>query len=226
MDNKEKYIVIIGDIIESKKIESRNEVQLHLKNILNEINKDYKVHIASEFKITLGDEFQGLLKNSNHIMDIISKIEISMDPIEFRFGIGIGNITTYINFYNTSEIDGPAYHRARKMIENIEGKKLLYKKSYSNILICRGENSILTDELLNSTLSVCTALKSKWTDRQKEIIYSYLLNDENQYKAASALSVGQPSMNKALNNARFHTYNSAINTIKIFLDDEIGVYND
>ena len=219
------YYAIIGDIINSKKINDRLETQEKLKLFLEEINLYYKNDIAANFIITLGDEFQGLLKNKNNVMKIICEIEMAITPIELRFGIGIGDISTDINFDNSSEIDGPAYHRARKMIKEIESRKFQYTERHSNIMICSEENNIEIDELLNSILSVCTALKSKWTDRQKEIIYAYLSNDENQYKAAHILNIGQPSVNKALNNARFYSYKSAIDTVNSFLSKERGEPN-
>lgn len=143
-----------------------------------------------------------------------------MDPVELRFGIGIGDITTEINLNNSLEIDGPAYHRARKIIKEIKNKNSQYTEPHSNIMICSAEENIELDTLLNSILSVCSALKSKWTYRQKEIIYAYLSNDENQYKTASTLDIGQPSVNKALRNARFYSYKSAIDTVSSFLSKE------
>lgn len=222
----DKYVAIIGDIVDSKKINNRKVIQRKFKNVLTDINVKYSEDIASKFTITLGDEFQGLLKNRNNIMKIICEIEMAMTPIELRFGIGIGSISTDINFDNSSEIDGSAYYRARKMIKEIESKKFQYAERHSNIMICSEENNIEIDELLNSILSVCTALKSKWTDRQKEIIYAYLSNDENQYKAAKFLNIGQPSVNKALSNARFYSYKSAIDTVNSFLSKERGGPND
>lgn len=216
----DKYVAIIGDIMESKKIIDRKITQQKFKSILSDINLKYSEDIISKFTITLGDEFQGLLKSRNNIMNIIREIEMSMSPVELRFGIGIGDISTDINLDNSSEIDGSAYHRARKMIEQIQNIESQYTEKDSNIMICSDENNIEIDGLLNSILSVCTALKSKWTDRQREIIYAYLLNEENQYKAAYALNIGQPSVNKALNNARFYSYKSAIETVNSFLGKE------
>ena len=153
-------------------------------------------------------------------MKIISEIEMEMSPIELRFGIGIGDVSTDINFDNSSEIDGSAYHRARKMIKELESIKSQYTERQANIMICSEIYNLEIDELLNSILSMCTALKSKWTDRQKEIIYAYLSNDENQYKAADILNIGQSSVNKALNKARYYSYKSAIDTVSSFLGKE------
>ena len=222
----DKYVAIIGDIVDSKKIIERKAIQHRFKAVLSDINDNYAVNIASRFTITLGDGFQGLLNNRNHIMKIRSEIELKMAPVELRFGVGIGDISTDIIFDNSLEIDGPAYHRARKVIKEIVSKESQYTVPHSNVMICSEDKNKEIDELINSILSVCTALKSKWTDRQKEIIYAYLSHDENQYKAADILNISQPSVNKALNNARFYTYKSAINTVSSFLSKKRGDRND
>ena len=222
--NYENYVAIIGDIIESKVKKDRNDIQQKLKKVLNDINLKYSNDIASKFKITLGDEFQGLLKSKNNILKIILEIEIQLAPVKIRFGIGIGEINTDINFNDSSEIDGPAYHRARKMINDIEIKKSQYTEPHFDIMLCSNEKNIEIDKLINSIFSVCTALKSKWTDRQKEIIYTYISNGENQYKAAEILGITQSSVNKALNNAKFYTFISALDTVSNFLSIN-GVYN-
>lgn len=213
----DNYVAIIGDIIDSKKIEDRKGVQQRFRAVLSNINVKYSEDIVALFSITLGDEFQGLLRNRGNIINIITEIEMGMAPIQLRFGVGIGDIDTDIQMRHSAEVDGPAYHRARKMVEEIESKRSQYTARSSHIMICSHENNVEIDELLNSILSVCTALKLKWTSRQVEIIYTYLLNDENQYKTAKALNIGQPSVNKALNNANFYTYRSAMNTVSTFL---------
>lgn len=151
---------------------------------------------------------------------------MAMSPIELRFGVGIGEIHTDIDFNNSSEVDGPAYHRARKMVEEIESKKIQYTKRDSNIMVCSEVGNMEVDELLNSLFSICSALKSKWTTRQGEIIYAYHSNDENQYKAALVLDISQPSVNKALNNARYYSYKSAMDTANSFLSKERKELND
>lgn len=70
----EKYIVIIGDMKNSKKIQDRNKVQEKLKSVLKEINKKYKTDIASKIMITLEDEFQGILYNGTEVLTIIEEI--------------------------------------------------------------------------------------------------------------------------------------------------------
>ncbi|NLC40912.1 MAG: hypothetical protein GX763_08370 [Clostridiaceae bacterium] len=224
--NYEKYIAIIGDMVDSKKIVDRKTAQQKYKDILSEINHKYEKDIAARFTITLGDEFQGLLKNKNNIMNIILEIEIAMAPIDMRFGIGIGDINTDINFNLSKEIDGTAYHRARRMVEEIKVSQSRHAERESNIMICSIDENIEIDKLLNSILSVCTVLKSRWTERQKVIIQAYLMNEENQYKTAQSLNINQASVSKALNNANFYSFKSAIDNIASFLSNESEKEND
>ncbi|MDD4541660.1 MAG: SatD family protein [Eubacteriales bacterium] len=216
----DKYVAIIGDIVDSKRLKDRKATQQKYKDILSDVNLKYSEDIAAKFSITLGDEFQGLLKNRSNIMKIISEIEMAMSPVEMRFGIGIGDINTDINFDNSREIDGTAYHRARRMIEEVKGIRSQHAGRDASLMICSEDENEEIDELLNSILSVCTALKSKWTERQKEIIQAYLLNEENQYKAAKYLDIGQSSVSKALNNARFYSFKAALDNVNSFLGRE------
>lgn len=211
------YIAIIGDIVDSKKIANRNEVQSKYKEAIENINKKYNEDIEAKFSISLGDEFQGLLKTGENVINIITDIELALHPVKIRFGIGVGDVNTNINKESTFEVDGSAYHRARKMIGSIEDKKNRNTESYSNILISSSDDKVDIDELLNTILSVSSALKSKWTDRQIEIISAYLENEKNQYQTASALNISQPSVYKSLNKSRYYTYEAAMDKVSEYL---------
>ena len=111
-------VAIIGDIVDSKKINEhkRNEYQNILREVLIDINTTYKNEISSNFIITLGDEFQGLLKSSKHLFDILELIQFKMDAVKIRFGVGLGKIYTEIDPTSSIGSDGPAYHRARNSL--------------------------------------------------------------------------------------------------------------
>lgn len=114
-----RYVAMIGDIKESKKIDGRNMVQEKLNHILNHINERYSSDISAKFVITLGDEFQGLLSVNDHLLEIIKYIQREMYPVRLRFGIGIGEIYTDIFHEAAIGADGPAYYAAREAIEGL-----------------------------------------------------------------------------------------------------------
>lgn len=211
------YAAIIGDIKDSRNLSNREEVQKQFRSVLQTINETYAEDIVAEFVITLGDSFQGLVKNKRVILPILFEIELAMSPVDFRFGIGLGEISTPIQRENSSGMDGTAYHRARQMIDTIEENESKYTTSETNALICSGAGYQPTDNLLNAVLSLGTALKSKWTQRQKEIMFTYFSHGENQYKTADALKIGQSSVNKALNAAKYYTYRTALSQASLFL---------
>lgn len=218
---KKEYIAIIGDINDSRLIENRENIQNKLLKTLDQINEKYKDHLASNFSISMGDSFQGLLKLQAPFIEILSNIEYAMMPVEIRFGIGIGELSTNLDPSNSQLNDGPVYHRARKTIERIEEMEKQYATRKTNILLLSADEETSVDRLINAVFSLNTAIKSKWTDRQKEIIKTYLGNNENQYETANALDVGQSSISKALKSTHFYTYKSALSDVQNYMKSRI-----
>ncbi len=216
MEKSKNYVALMGDLINSKELEHRNEVQKQLKNALTKINQRYSEEIASDFMITLGDEFQGLLLSKKSILPILNDIEQELHPYRLRFGIGEGPISTDI-LERCSEIDGVAFHRARKMIQTIKESTSRHNRAFSSILLCSNHSY---DSLINSIFSLCTTLKEKWSQRQIEIIQAYLKSEKNQYLAAKALGITQSSVNKALKASNFYAYHQALSTITTFFSQE------
>ena len=51
-----QYIAMIGDVIESKSIKERQQLQDQLNKILKQLNEQYQTTIVSNFTITTGDQ--------------------------------------------------------------------------------------------------------------------------------------------------------------------------
>lgn len=211
--NSDFYIGIIGDIVQSKEIPDRSKSQKRLQAVLSSLNAKYAGEIASRFMITLGDEFQGLLKCGKNTINIINEIEWEMHPVHIRFGIGIGEITTDINFDLPLGADGPAYHNARKMIELLKNAEKKNKFPYSNIMISSDGNDLLSDSLLNSILSLSATIKVKWTDRQRTIAFDCMKHGDNQMKSAERLGINQSSIHKSLTGSGYYSYISGMDTV-------------
>lgn len=212
----QKYIAVIGDIKRSKQSSDRSEMQKQMKSVLTEINIQYSGDIASKFVITLGDEFQGLLKYGRHIMDILQTIELRMYPVRIRFGIGIGEITTEINPEMALGADGPAYYNAREAISRVKEKEKKSKAALSDTIILLGEDE-QTEQLLNTLLSLLTVVKQGWTDRQLEVIKDYIEHRDNQIGIARRLGITQSSVQKSLSNANFYSYKEAVDTLNTII---------
>lgn len=112
------YITMIFDIKGSRHLTNRYEIQMKLIDAIKRCNEEFHSLIASDFLITIGDEWEGLLKPGSDYRKIIDYFR-KMLPRELTFytGIGIGNI--YITDFEltVNQLDGPAFYMARDAIK-------------------------------------------------------------------------------------------------------------
>ncbi|MHC1772830.1 MAG: SatD family protein [Flexilinea sp.] len=165
------YYAIIGDMINSRNIGDRYAAQVKLHAVLENINHLFNDDIASDFIITLGDEFQGVLHNAANMMEITDRVKFQMNPIQLRFGIGIGEISTPVDRKASIGSDGPAYWYAREAVNFIKEHK-------NRIMIQIGSQNVLID-LINSSLSACEIIEDNWTSGQRDFVGKIVL--ENGY---------------------------------------------
>jgi len=200
------YCAIIGDIVNSKKIPNRQEIQDLFFSVLNDINREFDNNIASNFTITLGDEFQGLISKPSLSYEIIKKIKQKMFPVELVFGVGIGEMKTRIEKTISIGSDGPAYHYARNMVEKA-------KKKRPSIRYYSGTTS---DELINGLLYFTESCINSRTAKQFEAVKLY---DElkSQKEVAQRLNKSQGAISGILFNAFYYEVANAEEQIRLFL---------
>ncbi|PKL13172.1 MAG: hypothetical protein CVV52_07065 [Spirochaetae bacterium HGW-Spirochaetae-8] len=175
--------------------------------------------IASDFMITLGDEFQGLLTSGFHLVQIIDYIERSLFPIKLRFGVGIGEIHTEIKRNTPFGMDGPAYHIARDMISQLKAAERKTLEPSANIKIGIQDNDWLS-LLINTNFMLLSAIKKSWTESQVHTMNVFMKEGvQKQQNTANVLGINQPSVNKALTASNFYTYQYALNVISLALCD-------
>ena len=207
------YIAIIGDLKNSRILNDRNRVQNQLKNLLNRVNEKYSEDISAKFMITLGDEFQGLLHDGAHVMDMIEEIQREMHPVEIRFGIGVGPITTDINVEMAIGADGPGYYKARQAIDFLKENEQKSMTHASDIRIEFDGDNAEAAAVMNTVFSLLTVIKAHWTERQREIIRDTMENKDSQAKSAVRLKVTQSSIQRGLTGGNYYTYKDAIDTL-------------
>lgn len=216
--DKNVYIAIIGDIKESKSINERGKLQNRIIHILKTVNDNYAQSIASKFLITLGDEFQGLLSSAEHLMDIIQFIKVEAQPVEIRFGIGVGSITTAINPDAALGSDGPAYYMARKCIDNMKMAEGTKGRVCGNVQIKIDDNH--SQELsLNTIFNLMHCIEHDWTVKQKEIAYYALSHREKQTDIAKQFNVSQAYIQQVFSKTHFYAYKQAYDSVYSILKE-------
>lgn len=165
----EVYFALIGDIIGSRSIESRAEIQRRLGDKLREINeREGDKNLAAGFVITLGDEFQGLIRAGGSFNPIYAALEIknAMYPVKLRFAIGIGGMSTDIDPHMAIGADGEAFHRARESMNLVRSYERLHsvpREGDGAVRINSGDNSF--DDTVNTLLTLTGVIRKAWTER-------------------------------------------------------------
>lgn len=200
------FAAVIGDVVGSRHLPSRPAVQAKLERVVALINERFTDDIASAFLITLGDEFQGLLRSVGRLLDLTYAAELELYPVRIRFGVGIGRLDTSLREVALG-MDGPAFHRAREALEVAKKRHLP--------LVFRSE-----DPVANAIVTDCYALAARvravWTPKQREVAH-LLLNERLQKAIAARLNVEPAAISQRLAGAMWHELESSRMSLQLFL---------
>ena len=163
------YLALIADVIDSKMVQARFNLQKQLEETLQKMNGLFADYLASCFTLTLGDEFQALLKMNAPVFQIIDTLRSELSPTQLRFGIGLGEIVTAIDPLQSIGADGPAYWNARAAINLVH-----QKNDYGNTQIYFSSGNDSQDLLVNALIASGEAIRSTWRDSQEEILLDLL----------------------------------------------------
>jgi len=160
---KDRYVVLTGDLKSSRKLKAldRAKIQENLKKALTIINRKFADIIIAEFIIVQGDSFQGMISSSKYLFDIYYVLFENI-AYQYYLGVGIGNISTDIS-KNVGEIDGEAFHKAMKALEQAKKEKEWIKF----------EGSGEIDGIITYLLNFMADVMWNWTKRQREIVIHY-----------------------------------------------------
>lgn len=192
------YIALIGDIIESKKIQDRAQAQQQLLRLMKELNWQYQDYLISPFTVTTGDEFQALFSPNSYMFQIIDQLSVAFSPYEIRFGIGVGEMVTEINKEQSIGSDGPAYWLAREAINHIHDKND-YGINHISVFLADEE----VTWTVNAMLAACSFIQSKWTEVQYDVLKQLLtanIYDEtfSHKEMARSLGITPSAFNKRI----------------------------
>lgn len=200
------YLALIADVIDSKMVQERFDLQKQLEKTLQTMNELFGEFIASNFTLTLGDEFQGLLKVDAPVFQIIDTLRSLLTPTQLRFGIGLGEIVTDIDPLQSIGADGPAYWNARAAINLVH-----QKNDYGNTQIYFSCGKEKQDFFVNALIASGEAIRSGWRGSQEEILLDLLkrcVYSENfsQQDLAQSLEINPSALSKRLKSSSIRVY--------------------
>ncbi len=114
-----RYLVVIGDVVGSRALKARATFQRKLETLLAAVSSG-QTALASPYTLTLGDEFQAVYRRAEGVFSDLVRIRAECLPVEVRFSVALGRISTAINPRQALGMDGPAFHLARERIERLK----------------------------------------------------------------------------------------------------------
>lgn len=192
LEHDGRVCVVAVDLKRSRELARRAAAQRVIRAVLRKLNYAYKADKLADFMITLGDEFQGALRNPAKAYDVFLDLKRSLG-VRFYCGLGIGAVSTPIS-KRIVEMDGPAFHHAREALD--AAKKL------GEELVVRTGNSEL-DRLLNSLTALIIDLRNKWTRKQRTVAESLQHRQASRMEIARKMGVTKQAISKMLRSAAY-----------------------
>lgn len=200
------YLALIADVIDSKMVQERLDLQKQVEKTLQKMNELFGDYLASRFTLTLGDEFQALLEVDAPVFQIIDTLRLELNPTQLRFGIGLGEIVTAIDPLQSVGADGPAYWNARAAINFVH-----QKNDYGNTQIYFSSGKENQDFFVNALIASGEAIRSGWRDSQEEILLNLLKRSVysesfSQQDLAQSLAINPSALSKRLKSSSIRVY--------------------
>jgi SatD family protein len=189
-----KYVVVIGDIVSSRRLDrsQRSNLQQKLIRLLARLNREHKKAVFVDFTLTAGDEFQGVLNLGPGLLELLDGLHSACRPVHLRLGVGAGTLTTAVR-NRPQEMDGEAFVRARSAINRAEREK-------ARTWFVTHEPSF--DLAANAVLLLIQSIQRDW----KELHFrraALKAAGADERKIAQKEGVTQQAINKSLGSARY-----------------------
>jgi DNA-directed RNA polymerase specialized sigma24 family protein len=187
-----RYVVLV-DIIDSREIHDREAFESRLKDAFEHVNEAERETISTPLTQMKGiDEFGCVLTRLSPVPDIVSAILDRIHPSRARFAIASGAIDVGTGRETVAEMDGPAFHRASTLLDDIEDSGL-----YVAV-----DTDKETDGLVANALNLLLIEREHLTERQVEVILAYERHG-TQSAAGEELGLRQQTVSNALHRANY-----------------------
>lgn len=199
------FAVLMGDLVGSERARSVEAVHRTFNKAIVSANKRYAESIESPLTITLGDEFQGLLRTLLNAWSVASELRLNLlvANVSCRFVIGTTQLETPVNPKEAWNMMGSGLSAAREKLND---------KRTSNAYRFSLPGETILEPLLDAAGDSLTEVELGWTTTQLKYYSSVRDASRTNAKTARSLGVTPRSLYKVLHAARaeFHRRQSAI----------------
>ncbi|MBL6445647.1 hypothetical protein JMN32_04960 [Fulvivirga sp. 29W222] len=206
--------VVTGDIIASKKIEERAQLNEVLKSAFDIV--DHKVlKRTGSFEIYRGDSFQGVIEDPSKALLVAILIRARLrawnyagangtkplhDLPDARLSVGIGTVSYKAD--KVVESDGEAFQYSGLLLDSMKqaGIELAIRTPWDDV----------NDELA-VVCKLLDAIINRWSSAMAEAVCLYLQEEATQLELSTKLKISQPAVHKRLASANIDAVQAALN---------------
>ena len=195
----------MGDLVGSERARSVKAIHRAFNKTIGAANERHAEIIESPLTITLGDEFQGLLRTLQNAWSVASELRLGLlaANVSCRFVIGTTQLETPVNIKEAWNMMGSGLAAAREKLND---------KRTSNAYRFSLPGEPILESLLDAVGDSLTEVEIGWTTTQLEYYSKVRGGSRTNAKTAQSLRVAPRSLYKVLRAARaeFHRRQSAI----------------
>jgi len=203
------YAAITMDIVGSTQVyqTSNQPLRPRLLDVIELTNSRFRDDLAVPFRITLGDEFQGLVHNLSACPQIVSLLRLHLNPLRCRIGVGIGSVAS-APAPSTLDMEGIAFSMSRKALESAkkQGSFTLYRMSDDSRL----------ERAANIVSMLVDTIQGEWSEKQWEAARAYF-DHPSTTAAALSLHVSRQAVDQRLRLAHYHEIQEAMDGLSRLL---------
>lgn len=205
--------IVVGDVVDSRESDRREGLERDLTEGLDSVNNAFQEDIVADFVRLKGvDEIAGVLRTPANAYGVIRSITERIHPVSIRFAVVFGAVDIAPNSSDVATMDGSAFHRADELLSRIETQDRLVGIDIHTTSVdsgrrsdgwMAGDSSLLCD-LLADHLDLIQLWKSRWTERQVELVRAYRSYD-SVVAVADEVGVTPQTVSESLRRSRAQT---------------------
>lgn len=189
----------MADIIDSRKQPSK-KLMRDFQNVVKSINFKYRKHLLSPLTITLGDEFQGVLKSYDSALRLILEMEEEIvkqgGKFKLRYVLNYGDIETKLNHEIAYGMMGRGLTKSREALEELKDTDVRF------LVIL---DSATDAEIMNNLFKLYDRVISDWKGKDLDYVKLFL-EDKTYQEVASELGVNLTSAWRRLRSLKMEDY--------------------
>ena len=208
---EEPRYVVLGDVVDSRKIEDRTAFRSSYAQARAQIKGEFGGQFVAGPSVLKGiDELGAVLTGLESLYDVLVVLQDALHPHSIRIAVAGGEIEVGQDG-DVAHMDGEAFHRATELLESIEADKLQFGLNTDTDPL----DTAVADEI-----NLLIHLRASWTDRQREIVSRYEAHG-TQRAIAEELGVSQQAVSNVLQGASW----PLVETIERRLRETLAAYD-